>query len=254
VHHSYLDKYARHDSLLHRLDARVKTLLAMAAVISIASMAKPGVLFFAALLILIAILYALARIPLAYLLTRSAIILPFSLFAAVTLAFSTRFSGAFWEWGGLTLTAEGVNRAAALLLRSFAAVSFMILLINTTPFDQLLRALRWMKIPNLFALLLSFFYRYLYLLWDERERIQRARDVRYFGGRWTRQIALTGNLAASLFLRSYERAERVQKAMLSRGWDGNARMRGSRTWEQKDSTALLWGTLILCTLWLIHRI
>jgi len=254
VHHSYLDKYARHDSPLHRLDARVKTLLAMAAVILIASNARPGLLFFAALLFLIVMLCAAAGIPLLYLMTRSAVIIPFSLFAALTLAFSSRFSGVLWEWAGLNLTIEGLNRGAALILRSFAGVSLMILLINTTPFDHLLKAFRRMKVPELFVLLLSFFYRYLYLLWDERERIQRARDVRYFGGRWPQQLALIGNLAASLFLRSYERAERVQKAMLSRGWDGNFRSSGGRAWETKDLTALLLGILILSMLWLIRSI
>ena len=254
MHHSYLDKYARHDSPLHRLDARVKTLLAMAAVILIASQAGPGPLFFAALLFLIVILRATAGIPMSYLMTRSAVILPFSLFAALTLAFSGRFSGALWDGAGLHLTIEGLNRAAALILRSFAAVSFMILLINTTPFDYLLKALRWLKVPGLFVLLLSFFYRYLYLLWDERERMQRARDLRYFGGRWPQQLALTGNLAASLFLRSYERAERVHQAMLSRGWDGHIGKEGGWVWEAKDLTALLLGISVLLALWLIRSI
>ena len=226
----------------------------MAAVILIASNARPGLLFFAALLILIVLLCVGASIPLSYLMIRSAVIIPFSLFAALTLAFSARFSGAIWEGMGLELTIEGLNRGAALILRSFAAVSFMILLINTTPFDQLLRAFRWMKAPGLFILLLSFFYRYLYLLWDERERMQRARDMRYFGGRWPQQLALTGNLAASLFLRSYERADRVQKAMLSRGWDGNIGSSSGRAWETKDLTVLLLGMLILAMLWLIRSI
>jgi cobalt/nickel transport system permease protein len=77
-----------------------------------------------------------------------------------------------------------------------------------------------LKIPAIFVLLLSFLYRYLYLLWDEAEQMQRARNLRYFGGRWSRQVSLLGRLAAALFLRSYERAERVQKAMISRGWTG----------------------------------
>jgi cobalt/nickel transport system permease protein len=254
VHHSYLDKYARRDSPLHRLDARVKTLPAMAAVILIASNGKPGPIFFAALLSLIVILCAVAKIPLTYLMTRSAVVLPFSLFAALTLAFSHRFAGTHWEVAGLNLTSEGLNRGAGLVLRSFAAVGFMILLINTTPFDQILKALRWLKVPGLFVLLLSFFYRYLYLLWDERERMQRARDLRYFGGRWYQQLALTGNLAASLFLRSYERAERVQKAMSSRGWDGNFRRPGGWDWRAGDLTALLPAIFLLLMLWLIRGI
>jgi cobalt/nickel transport system permease protein len=219
VHHSYLDKYARQDSPIHRLHARVKVLLAAGAVVSIALAAQPGLFLVAALLILICLLCGIARIPFGYMLTRAAIILPFCLFAALTLALYTRDSSVIWQWGPLTLTPTGLNRAATLILRSFCSVSFMILLINTTPFDQVLRTLRWLRVPGLFVLLLSFFYRYLYLLWDERERMQRARDLRYFGGRWRGQLALMGNLITALFLRSYERAERVQKAMIMRGWE-----------------------------------
>jgi cobalt/nickel transport system permease protein len=83
--------------------------------------------------------------------------------------------------------------------------------------------------------------------------MQRARDARYFGGRWSGQLALAGHLAASLFLRSYERAERVQMAMLSRGWDGNISGTGRRPWRVKDIAALASGFIVLCGLWLIRR-
>jgi cobalt/nickel transport system ATP-binding protein len=214
MHHSYLDKYARQNSPLHRLDARLKVPLVLLLVTLVALVQHPSLVLVLTLIGLISALCLLARIHLDYLLLRSAVVLPFSGFAAISLAFT--YGG---EWG---LTEPGLHRAAAMMLRSWIAVCFMILLINTTPFDQLLRALRSLKVPSIFVLLLSFLYRYLYLLWDEIERMQRARNVRYFGGRWSEQTALLGRLAAALFLRSYERAERVQKAMISRGWTGES--------------------------------
>lgn len=212
MHHSYLDRYARNNSLLHRLDARAKLILIIALIILVAQVRHPGIGFILALIGLIIWLCLIARIPLDYLLLRSAVVLPFSGLATLSTAFSYD--------GGFTITQAGLHRTAALLLRSWIAVCFMILLINTTPFDRLLKALRSLKVPGIFVLLLSFLYRYLYLLWDEVERMQRARNLRYFGGRFGKQIPLLGRLAAALFLRSYERAERVQKAMMARGWTG----------------------------------
>jgi cobalt/nickel transport system permease protein len=244
MHHSYLDKYARADSPLHRLDARIKLLLVLGLVILVAQVHPPGVIFVLALISLIVLMGLVARIPMDYLMLRSAVVLPFSGAAAISLAFTFGDS--------LALTEPGLHRAAALLLRSWIAVCFMILLINTTPFDRLLHALRSLKVPGVFVLLLSFLYRYLYLLWDELERMQRARNLRYFGGRWRNQAGLLGMLAAALFLRSYERAERVQMAMISRGWTGELATSGTAGLRRKDIMVLVTGGLLIIALWIIR--
>jgi cobalt/nickel transport system permease protein len=244
MHHSYLDKYAREDSPLHRLDARIKLLLVFSVVIMVALAHSPGLKFVTSMICLIILAALVARIPLDYLLLRSAVVLPFSGFAAISLAFT------FGDH--LMLTPAGMHRAAALLLRSWIAVCFMILLINTTPFDRTLRALRSLKVPGIFLLLLSFLYRYLYLIWDEVERMQRARNLRYYGGRWIQQTTLLGTLASALFLRSYERAERVQKAMICRGWTGEVVSGGAADLNRKDFIVLIVGGLLIIAIWMIR--
>jgi len=253
MHHSYLDPYARQDSPLHRLDARPKLVLTLAAVVLIAVEPQPGALFVAAWMAAVLVLARTAGIPLDYLLLRSAVVVPFAGFAAFSLALTTPAPEAFWQWGRLALTEPGLRRASALLLRSWIAVSLMIILVNTCPFDRLLRALRSLGLPGLFVLLLSFLYRYLYLLWDEIERLHRARNVRYYGGRWRSQAALAGNLAAALFLRSYERAERVQKAMAARGWTGEVEAAPASPWSRRDAAVVAAGGFLLVLLWLIRH-
>ena len=66
-------------------------------------------------------------------------------------------------------------------------------------------------------------YRYIFILVDEVMRMTRARDSRSFGGRWLRQIGTVGNMIGVLFIRSYERGERVYAAMMARGFDGHSR-------------------------------
>jgi cobalt/nickel transport system permease protein len=77
--------------------------------------------------------------------------------------------------------------------------------------------------PRVMTMILSFMYRYLFVLVDEVMRLKQARDSRSFGGsRWW-QLRVIGNMVGTLFIRSYERGERVYAAMLARGFDGHSR-------------------------------
>ncbi len=254
MHHSYLDKYARQDSLLHRLDSRTKLLLFISPVILTAIIPHPGTLFIMALVSAILILFHLAGVPITYLLSRSLIIIPFAGFAVLSYTLTISQGDVYWEWGPFMLTSDGAERGFHLLARSWIAVSFMILLINTVPFNRLLDALKFFRIPGILILLLSFFYRYLYLLWDEAERMQRARNIRYFGGFWRRQAGLLGNIVTTLFIRSYERAERVQVSMQSRGWYGQIPGYARTPFALTDKFSLLLGIIIIVILWLIRNL
>jgi cobalt/nickel transport system permease protein len=94
----------------------------------------------------------------------------------------------------------------------------MVLLTSTTPFAALLQLLRGIHTPALLVTVLALMYRYLFVLVDETERMQRARRSRTFvPGRaraWSGAAALIGQL----FVRSTERAERIYAAMCARGW------------------------------------
>lgn len=254
MHHSYLDKYARGRSPIHGLDGRTKLLSSGALVVLIAATNQPGTFFLGAVFILVVSVCFIARIPLRYLLTRSAIVIPFTGFAAFSYALTANQGHIVWHWGLFSLTSGGLRQALLLFARAWLAVSFMILLVNTTPFDRLLASLRSLRIPALFVLLLSFLYRYLYLLWDEAERLQRARNLRYYGGSWLRQIPVAGHLVSTLFLRSYERAERVQMAMTTRGWDGEIRFPASHSLPITDRLMLLAAAFLVGCLWWIRTL
>lgn len=240
------------------MDARIKLLLATALIILIAIIPHPGSVFIAVMVGLIGLFSLLGRIPIGYLLLRSTVVLPFSGLAALSLALTTSQANSVWHWSYLTLTPESIHLALSLLLRAWLAVCLMILLVNVTPFDRLLKALCSFRVPGLIVLLLSFLYRYLYLLWDEAERMQRARNLRYFGGRKRRQIKLLGYMVSALFLRSYERAERVQKAMIIRGWSDESRASsiraGSAALTFSDKFILSLGGLTILILWLIRHL
>jgi len=95
----------------------------------------------------------------------------------------------------------------------------MILLANTTPFSELLGVLRRIHFPALMITTLALMYRYLFVLVDETERMQRARVSRTFTKQRAHVWKSLATVIGQLFVRSTERAERIYAAMSARGWE-----------------------------------
>jgi len=128
-------------------------------------------------------------------------------------------------------------------IKSTVSVLAVILLSSTTPFPELLKGLEKLRVPRLLTTIMSFMYRYIFVLSDELQRMRRARDSRGWSGKWLWQAKVIGHMIAALFLRSYERGERVYAAMLARGYDG-----GLRTIYLYDFGAVELGFVALVTL------
>jgi cobalt/nickel transport system permease protein len=126
----------------------------------------------------------------------------------------------------LTITDEGVRDLLTILLKSWLSVQVALLLTYTTPFPALLDALRSLRVPPIIVSIVSFMYRYLAVIGAEGGRMNRARQARSAsvdgsrGGSLVWRARVTGSLVGSLFIRSYERAERVYAAMQARGYRG----------------------------------
>jgi cobalt/nickel transport system permease protein len=130
----------------------------------------------------------------------------------------------------LTISGEGLRLFTTIGLKSWVSVQAALLLAFTTPFHDLVDALRQLRLPRIMVAIISFMYRYLDVLAGEAGRMMRARAARSAvpaGGRggasfrW--RASVTGHLVGSLFLRSYERSERIYAAMQARGFDGQFR-------------------------------
>jgi cobalt/nickel transport system permease protein len=227
-----LDRYVPRHSPLHRADARLKVVLTLVLILGIALL-PAGV--FGAYLIFWLVLLALstaARLGTWRLVRGSWVVLPFAL-VSVPLLF-TRDGAAVLELSlgplGLTVTDTGVRDVLSIVLKSWLSVQAALLLAYTTPFSGLVDALRALRVPALIVDIISFMYRYLAVLTDEAGRMNRARQARSAepadgggGGSLTFRARVTGAMVGSLFLRAYERSERVYAAMLARGFDGTFR-------------------------------
>jgi cobalt/nickel transport system permease protein len=258
MRHSFLDRYREGTSLIHRLDPRLKFLATLAYVLAVTTTpphAWPALVLFA-VLALSAV--AVAEVPLIDALKRSTIALPFAGMVAVSLPF-TRAGQEIWGtevlgWH-LGITDQGVALFLAVVVKAWLSVTISGLLVATTPFPNLLRALRWLRVPSVLVSTISFMYRYLFVLVDEAQRLYTARESRSAGqgGTVAWRARVLGGMVGSLFIRSYERSERIYAAMVSRGYAGEVRVLSTLHWQGQDSRAgVAWAAVVAGIAFLAH--
>jgi cobalt/nickel transport system permease protein len=230
MHFDAFDRYHDKQSFLHRLDPRVKALVTVIYIASNALLPDGAWLAFVGAWIFLLAANLLSQLGIGYTFKRSIIALPFALIA-VTVLFSMPgkpLSSFFFLAWDFTITDMGLLRFVSILIRSWLSVQMAILLVAATRFPDLIHALEHLKVPAILTTIIAFLYRYLFVLTDEVFRLLRARESRsaaVAGNRsgggvlWRAKVA--GNMAGQLFLRSYERSDRIYNAMLSRGYSGH---------------------------------
>lgn len=139
-------------------------------------------------------------------------------------------------------------RFASIAIKSWLSLMAAILLSSTTPFDELLSALRKLGLPKLLVSILSLMWRYLSLMVDEARSLTRGRDSRSAGhsnmGSLLWRADVTGKMVGNLLLRSLERSERVYAAMASRGYTGEPLVQITKPLTKNDYGLLTIGILI----------
>ncbi|MFN7938943.1 MAG: cobalt ECF transporter T component CbiQ [Bryobacteraceae bacterium] len=222
--------------IFQRLDPRARILTVVVAIAIIAS-TPPAILrpfgIYAALALL---LVMMSRAPGSYLTLRVLAASPFLLLAGGLLAFQH----------GLTPegTPAGVSAGLSVLFKGYLAALLLAMLTATTPLSELLWALRALKAPPALNTILGMMYRYTSLLSEEYARMERARDCRTVRPLGRHRISIYGHQFGNLILRSWDRADRVHAAMLSRGFNGAWPSMEQRHFQLHDA-AFLVGTSAL---------
>lgn len=204
MRHNFIDRYAALDSPLHILEPRTKLLAFTALIIAVLCIPIGSSSLFIAYFFLAAILMGISQVPLNYIVGRTLLILPFILLASLAL-----------PW-------KGYAGLGILFVRAILCLMLLILLTNTTRFIELLRGLKKLGCPQILVMNLSFLYRYLFVLTEEALRMKQARDCRRVGrAPFWNEMKLLSSMLGTLLIRSFERAERMHGAMLSRGYSGD---------------------------------
>jgi len=235
MHFDAFDRYHEKESFIHRLDPRVKVVVTIAFIVSNALLPDGAWMAFVCAWLFLLAANSFSRLGIAYTFKRSIVALPFALIA-ITVLFSIPGKALFtFQLFTLnfTVTDAGLLRFVSILIRSWLSVQAAILLVAVTRFPDLVHALEHLRVPAILTTIIAFLYRYLFVLTDEVLRLLRARESRSAalpsttlrtnkrsggGVLWRAKIA--GNMAGQLFLRSYERSDRIYNAMLSRGYTG----------------------------------
>ncbi|MBN2135557.1 MAG: cobalt ECF transporter T component CbiQ [Acidobacteria bacterium] len=221
--HDFLDIHSDIDSPLRRLDARIKFLALFGAIFIIVSENRGvlgGFLFY---LVFTLILLSLSHIPVKFYIKRCLIATPFIIMAAAFLPLSYLIGPEAKELSAASVIAtNGIGETAiSVIFKAYLAVLLLTLLTSVSRFHELLWALRKLKFPKIIGIVSSLMYRHIFILTDELHKTKRARESRTPGKLVTGKWKTYGNQAAVIFLRSWERAERVSAAMQSRGFTGD---------------------------------
>ncbi|MET8088656.1 cobalt ECF transporter T component CbiQ [Micromonospora sp. NPDC005220] len=209
--------YRESDSPVHRLPPEVKIVAMVVFTIAVVATPREAFWAFGAYAVLVAVVAALARVGPRWLLSRALIELPFVLFA-VALPFLG--SGDRVEVLGLRLSEDGLHGAWNILAKGTLGVLVSLLLAATTTTRDLIVGLDRLHCPQVLTQIATFMLRYLDVLVGEARRMRVARISRGDDPRFLWQLRGFAAGIGALFLRAFERGERVYLAMLSRGYTG----------------------------------
>ncbi len=221
--HDFLDHHSLGHSFFHHLHPGAKLVMVLVFILSVVTIA-PGreTDFIPYALLLLAGLIS-TRVPLRHTLFKGLKVVPFLLIIIVFIPF---FKPGETLWQGeigflpVRVTREGLELFLNILFKGTIAIYSMVFLNLTTPFHRLLKGLQSFGAPRVITDTLAVAYRYLFVITDVKERMLLARRSRLIAPSLPLQWKSLSQLVAVLFLRSYERGERMYQAMCARGFQG----------------------------------
>ncbi|MEX2985774.1 cobalt ECF transporter T component CbiQ [Streptomyces sp. C36] len=214
-HAHKLYRHAR--SPVHALPPHCKIAAVFCFVLVVVATPREALWAFGLYALLLAVVTAAARVPAAFLLRRLLIEVPFVAFAVLLPFVAQGERVTVW---GLSLSESGLWGAWNILAKGTLGVAASVLLASTTELRALLLGLQRLRMPPLLVQIASFMIRYGDVVTDEMRRMRIARESRGFTARGVRHWRVLATSAGALFIRSYERGERVHLAMVSRGYTG----------------------------------
>lgn len=209
--------YIHNHTFIHELAPHIKIISGLLFIVVAVSTPITNIYAYVSFFALIFIALALAKLSFKTVAVRSLIEIPFVLFAFLMPFFGT---GASYEFLGFTIYEDGIRSGVAIIAKGTLGILTAILISSTTTARELLRGLENLKLPALMVQIASFMLRYINVVNDEMERMRIARASRGFEASGLRHWKVLAHSIGALFIRSYERGERVHLAMISRGYSG----------------------------------
>ena len=214
-----IDRHASVESIIQRWDVRCKIASLLILILCIALL-KTLPMAFVALGLALLLLWA-SHLPVHFVshgLTSAAIFLfPFFLIMPLTYPGNGEHAHVL----GMTISMEGLRLATLIFVKAITMIMLSFVIFGTSRFDVSMIALQHLKCPKMLTQMLLFTYRYIHTFMEELKRMRTSMAVRGFVPHTNWNTMTTyGNFVGTLLVRSFERTERVYKAMLSKGYEG----------------------------------
>lgn len=242
----HLDIDSKNSSFWHSLTPKIRVLCVFLLVFAIALTPNGRWLTWGIYGVGVLCLVLLTKVTLPVLFKRIAV--EFAFVAVILFGTLFRSGGEIvWSWGFIKITSEGLTVLGSVTIKALLSLLILNLLTLTTSVPALLNALIALKMPPLLVAILASMYRYISVLIGEFNAMRRAAASRNLAGNsgWQRQII--GNMIGALFIRTYERGDRVYQAMLARGYQGVPPVHNLPAGGKRDIVALTL-TLLLALL------
>jgi cobalt/nickel transport system permease protein len=216
----YIDTLASGDSILHRLDPRAKLITTLVFIVMVVSFDKYALSVLTPFIIYPVVLISLGKLPAGYLLKKVLLVSPFAILVGIFNPLIDR--EILFHIGSIGVSGGWVS-FLSIILRFILTVTAVLILVALTGFNCVCAALMKLGLPRPFIVQLLFFYRYIFVLTDESERMVRAFSLRAFNSGRVGFKVFT-SMIGHLLLRTLDRAERIYCAMCCRGFDGHIRI------------------------------
>jgi len=228
--HDFMDVYRDRKSFIHCLDPRIKIIAAICCLVFFILAPGRNLAAFAWYAVFVGVLMALSGVPVSFYIKRFASLVPFVALIGISVPFMHAGIG-------------GVRVFLILMCRAMLSIMLLSVLTASTRFSDLLKAGESLGFPKLLITVLSFMYRYIFLIQEETMLMKIAWHSRFFGKNTFKAWKSLAGLIAAMFLRSFEKAERVYLAMCSRGFSGQAKTLTRFSISFQD-ILFLWATIL----------
>lgn len=242
-----MDELARSDSPVHRLDARAKVVVTLAFIVTVMSFPRYAVSALTPFLLYPVGLLVVGQIPAAPILKKVLMAAPFALVIGMFNPFLDRQH--MLTLGPVAITGGWLS-FTSILLRFILTMTAAMALIACTGMYRLGAALEQVRVPRVFVVQLLFLYRYVFVVAEEGVKMLHGVETRSAGAP-SLSLRVYGSLTGHLLLRSLDRADRIHRAMVARGFDGEIRSLRRARWRWTDGVfvALCLAGFLVARIW-----
>ncbi|NOQ96651.1 MAG: cobalt ECF transporter T component CbiQ [Calditrichae bacterium] len=245
MRHEFFDHHREGNSLLHRFDPRLKLAMMLSFIAAVVITSPDKKILFLLYTGIVLVLALMSQVPLVHLFGKLLKLYPMIFFISVFVPFFPAQEDLSHSFGFITIYEKGFEKFLLINIKAVLAIFMSILITTTTDLMLLLKGMESLKIPKLAISIVSFMYRFIFLLIDEVERMIMAFQSRYFRLSLKNRINTFAKMIGVLFIRTYERGERIFLAMESRGFKGEVYTYTNLKWKKSDSFALTIFLIIL---------